>query len=57
MSFENQCRFAVEDLDAIRAEFGDKLAIEYRISTIDIVPGSPDIREGIDFARHFACQD
>jgi len=50
-SFENRCRFAVEILDAIRAEVGDKLAIEYRISAIDMVPGSPDIQEVIEFGR------
>jgi 2,4-dienoyl-CoA reductase-like NADH-dependent reductase (Old Yellow Enzyme family)/thioredoxin reductase len=50
-SFENRCRFAVEVLDAIRAEVGDRLAIEYRISAIDMVPGSPDIQEVIEFAK------
>lgn len=50
-SFENRCRFAVEILEAIRAEVGDKLAIEYRISAIDMVPGSPDIQEVIEFAK------
>jgi 2,4-dienoyl-CoA reductase-like NADH-dependent reductase (Old Yellow Enzyme family)/thioredoxin reductase len=50
-SFENRCRFAVEILDAIRGEVGDKLAIEYRISAIDMVPGSPDIEEVIEFAK------
>jgi 2,4-dienoyl-CoA reductase-like NADH-dependent reductase (Old Yellow Enzyme family)/NADPH-dependent 2,4-dienoyl-CoA reductase/sulfur reductase-like enzyme len=50
-SFENRCRFAVEVLAAIRAEVGDKLAIEYRISAIDMVPGSPDIQEVIEFAK------
>jgi len=50
-SFENRCRFAMEILDAIRAEVGDKLAIEYRISAIDMVPGSPDIQEVIEFAK------
>ncbi len=50
-SFENRCRFAVEILDAIRAEIGDKLAIEYRISAFDMVPGSPDIQEVIEFAK------
>lgn len=50
-SFENRCRFAVEILEAIRAEVGDKLAIEYRISAIDMVPGSPDIEEVIEFTR------
>ncbi|HTY62688.1 MAG TPA: FAD-dependent oxidoreductase [Acidobacteriota bacterium] len=50
-SFENRCRFAVEVLEAIRAEVGDRLAIEYRISAIDMVPGSPDIEEVIEFAK------
>jgi 2,4-dienoyl-CoA reductase-like NADH-dependent reductase (Old Yellow Enzyme family)/thioredoxin reductase len=50
-SFENRCRFAVEVLDAIRKEVGDKLAIEYRISAIDMVPGSPDIQDVIEFAK------
>jgi 2,4-dienoyl-CoA reductase-like NADH-dependent reductase (Old Yellow Enzyme family)/thioredoxin reductase len=50
-SFENRCRFAVDLLDAIRAEVGDKLAIEYRISAIDMVPGSPEIEEVIEFAK------
>src|SRR4030042_5097047 len=50
-SFENRCRFAVEILDAIRAEVGDRLAIEYRISAIDMVPGSPDIQEVIEFVK------
>jgi 2,4-dienoyl-CoA reductase-like NADH-dependent reductase (Old Yellow Enzyme family)/thioredoxin reductase len=50
-SFENRCRFAVEILDTIRAEVGDKLAIEYRISAIDMVPGSPDIQEVIEYAK------
>jgi thioredoxin reductase len=54
-SFENRCRFAVDVLDAIRGAVGDKLAIEYRISAIDMVPGSPDIREVIEFAQ--AIQD
>jgi 2,4-dienoyl-CoA reductase-like NADH-dependent reductase (Old Yellow Enzyme family)/thioredoxin reductase len=50
-SFENRCRFAMETLAAIRAEVGNKLAIEYRISAIDMVPGSPDIQEVIEFAK------
>jgi len=50
-SFENRCRFAVDVLDAVRAEVGNRLAIEYRISAIDMVPGSPDIEEVIEFAK------
>ena len=50
-SFENRCRFAVEVLEAIRAEVGNRLSIEYRISAIDMVPGSPEIEEVIEFAK------
>ncbi len=50
-SFENRCRFAVEILEAIRAEVGSRLAVEYRLSAIDMVPGSPDIQEVIEFAK------
>ena len=50
-SFENRCRFALEVLEAIRAEVGNKLSIEYRISAIDMVPGSPEIEEVIEFAK------
>lgn len=54
-NFENRCRFANELLEAIRRECGDKIAIEYRLSATDIVPGSPDLDEVIAFAR--AIQD
>ncbi|NLD35553.1 MAG: FAD-dependent oxidoreductase [Desulfatiglans sp.] len=50
-SFENRCRFAVELLEAIRKEVGNRLSIEYRISAIDMVPGSPAIEEVIEFAK------
>lgn len=50
-SFESRCRFAVEVLEAIREEVGNSLSIEYRISAIDMVPGSPDIEEVIEFAK------
>ncbi|MBN1905933.1 MAG: FAD-dependent oxidoreductase [Deltaproteobacteria bacterium] len=50
-SFENRCRFAIELLEAIRCEVGSRLSIEYRISAIDMVPGSPEIEEVIKFAQ------
>lgn len=50
-SFENRCRFALELLEAIRCEVGNRLSIEYRISAIDMVPGSPEIEEVIEFAK------
>lgn len=54
-NFENRCRCAVELLDAIRRECGNKVAIEYRLSCTDIVAGSPDVEEVIEFAK--AIQD
>lgn len=54
-SFENRCRFAVELLDAIRAECGNNIAIEYRLSATDIIEGSPEVEEVIEFAK--AIQD
>lgn len=50
-SFENRCRFAVELLDAIRAECGNNIAIEYRLSATDIIEGSPEVEEVIEFAK------
>lgn len=50
-NFENRCRFAVELLEAIRAEVGNKCAIEYRISGHDIFPGSPETEEVVEFAK------
>ena len=50
-SFENRCRFAIELLESIRREVGNRLSIEYRISAIDMVPGSPEIEEVIEFAK------
>lgn len=50
-NFDNRCRFAVELLDAIRRECGNKIAIEYRLSCTDIVEGSPEVEEVIEFAK------
>lgn len=51
-NFENRCRCANELLEAIRAECGDNIAIEYRLSATDIVPGSPAVEEVIEFAKN-----
>lgn len=50
-SFENRCRFAMDLLDAIRAKVGNKLAIEYRISAEELLPGSSEMPETIEFAK------
>ena len=48
---KNRCRFAVELLEAIRAEVSEKCAIQYRISGHDIFPGSPETEEVVEFAK------
>lgn len=50
-TFENRCRFSVEVLQRIRERVGDKLAIEYRISGTDMMEGSPEMPELIEFAK------
>jgi 2,4-dienoyl-CoA reductase-like NADH-dependent reductase (Old Yellow Enzyme family) len=50
-SFESLCRFALEMLEAVRAEVGNSLSIEYLINAADMVPGSPEIEEVIEFAK------
>lgn len=50
-TFENRCRFTVEILDGIHAAVGDSLAIEYRISGTDMMEGSPEMPELIEFCK------
>jgi 2,4-dienoyl-CoA reductase-like NADH-dependent reductase (Old Yellow Enzyme family)/thioredoxin reductase len=50
-SLENRARFAVEVLRAIRKKVGNKLAIEYRISANELVPGGMEEEETIEFVR------
>jgi 2,4-dienoyl-CoA reductase-like NADH-dependent reductase (Old Yellow Enzyme family)/thioredoxin reductase len=50
-SIENRARFAREVLETIRAKVGDRLAIEYRISADELVPGAASVEETIKFAR------
>ena len=47
---EKRSRFALELLDAIRDEVGNKLAIEYRISADEVLPGTTTFSETLDFA-------
>ena len=49
-SLQNRSRLAVSVLEAIRAKVGDKLAIEYRISADEMVPGGPTVEEQLEFA-------
>jgi 2,4-dienoyl-CoA reductase-like NADH-dependent reductase (Old Yellow Enzyme family)/thioredoxin reductase len=50
-SIERRSRFATEVLEAIRKNVGDRLAIEYRISGDELVPGGPSLDETIQFAQ------
>jgi 2,4-dienoyl-CoA reductase-like NADH-dependent reductase (Old Yellow Enzyme family) len=50
-SFKNRARFAMEILEAIRKEVGDRLAIEYRISGDELAPDGLGVEEQLEFAR------
>ena len=50
-SFENRSRFATEVLKAIRDKVGERLAIEYRISADELVPGGLTIEEQLEFVK------
>ena len=50
-SLENRSRFAIEVLTEIRKRVGNKLAIEYRISAEELVPGGMQLDETIEFLK------
>lgn len=50
-SLENRARFAIEVLTAVRKKVGNKLAIEYRISANELVPGGMEEEETIEFVK------
>jgi 2,4-dienoyl-CoA reductase-like NADH-dependent reductase (Old Yellow Enzyme family)/thioredoxin reductase len=50
-SFMNRSRFALEMLEAVREAVGDSLAIEYRISAEEILPGTTGLEETLEFAK------
>ena len=50
-SLENRARFACQVLDEIRKRVGNQLAIEYRISAEELVPGGMQIDETIEFIK------
>ncbi|MBO4352665.1 MAG: LysR family transcriptional regulator, partial [Eggerthellaceae bacterium] len=50
-SFEGRCQFAVELLQAIRARVGKRLAITYRISAEEMLPGTSTLEETLEFAK------
>jgi 2,4-dienoyl-CoA reductase-like NADH-dependent reductase (Old Yellow Enzyme family)/thioredoxin reductase len=50
-SLSKRMRFANELLESIRAKVGGKLAIEYRLSGDELLPGAPSVEETIEFVR------
>ena len=50
-SLQKRARFAIELLEAIREKVGDRVAIEYRISAEELVPGAPSVQDTIEFAK------
>jgi len=50
-SLENRAKFALEMLTEIRNRVGDKLAIEYRISANERIPGGMQEDDTIEFAK------
>lgn len=50
-SIENRARFACELFDAIRRKVGHKLAIEFRLSAAELVPGGVELDETIEFIK------
>jgi len=50
-SLENRARFAIEILNAIRKRVGGKLALEYRISASELIPGGMQVEDTIEFVK------
>ncbi|AQR96832.1 FAD-dependent oxidoreductase [Clostridium saccharoperbutylacetonicum] len=50
-TFENRCRFGQELLGAIRKKVGNKIAIEYRISAEELLEGSSELEETLEYAK------
>ncbi|WKY48769.1 NAD(P)/FAD-dependent oxidoreductase [Eubacteriaceae bacterium ES3] len=50
-SLENRARFACELLDSIRDRVGNKLAIEFRLSASELIPGGVELQDTIEFIK------
>lgn len=50
-SFEGRCQFAIELLEAMRERVGNKLAITYRLSAEEMLPGTSTLEETLEFAK------
>ena len=51
-SFDDRCRFACDLLDAVRDKVGRQIAIEWRISGDELVPGGVGLEEVIQFTQY-----
>ena len=54
-TMEDRCRFANELIDAVRAQIGEDMAIEYRISGDELIEGGVGLEDAIAFTK--AIQD
>ena len=50
-SFEGRCRFPIELCQAVREATGGRIAIEYRISAEEVLPGMTTFEETLAFAK------
>ena len=50
-SLENRARFVIEVLTAVRRKVGNRLAVEYRVSADELVPGGMHEEETIEFIK------
>jgi 2,4-dienoyl-CoA reductase-like NADH-dependent reductase (Old Yellow Enzyme family)/thioredoxin reductase len=50
-SVAKRMTFANELLERIRAKVGDRVAIEYRLSADELIPGAPTVEETVEFAK------
>jgi 2,4-dienoyl-CoA reductase-like NADH-dependent reductase (Old Yellow Enzyme family)/thioredoxin reductase len=50
-SLKNRAKFAIEVLNAIRKKVGNKIAIEFRISANELVPGGMEEEDTIEFVK------
>ncbi len=50
-SLENRAKFALAVLDAIRSRVGNRMAVEYRISADECVPGSLTLDETLEYMK------
>ena len=50
-SFDGRCQFGIELLEAIREKTRGRIAVEYRISAEEVLPGMTTLQETLEYAR------